>query len=78
MSVATFVPWEWVRQLGRQTLAWVIGPTAQRGAAHWALGGAREKQSFQALVLLESRHALQESSFMVIFSYGHLRVSVCT
>lgn len=46
MSVATFVPWEGVRQLGGQMLACSLGATVQSGAAHWALGGAREKQSF--------------------------------
>lgn len=46
MSVATFVPWEGVRQLGGQTLACGFGATVQSGAALWALGGAREKQNF--------------------------------
>lgn len=52
----------------------MIDPNVQRGAAHWALGGVREKQSLQALVLLESPWALQQKQLR---GYFQLWTSAC-
>lgn len=71
ISVATFVPWEGVRQ---ECLAQLC--RAEQPTGHWE---EPERSRASGLSSRLSHLVLfSKSSFLVIFSYGHLRVSVCT